>query len=343
MEDHRTGDFMSGSAPGCLVCAANSGARRISPGRTIHFGRWWQVEHAYPTSLLGWLVIVLRRHAEALHDLTPEEASELGELQRVAALALRSEFGTLKEYSVCFGELEGFSHIHVHLVPRAPDLDTQFRGTRAFGFLKPRDNALPPELVAARCDSLALRFTDLLDPRFLKPPETLDTERLHFRRLVASDARVIFERWAQDTDVTRYLVWRPHAAISESVAHAERCEKAWTEGAEFTWILEDRRSGAVVGSIAAHPEEHRVALGYLTAPTEWGKGYMTEAAAALATWFLEQPEVHRVWAVCDVDNRASARVLEKAGFIFEGTLRRWIMHPNVSDEPRDVLCYARVR
>jgi ribosomal-protein-alanine N-acetyltransferase len=44
--------------------------------------------------------------------------------------------------------------------------------------------------------------------------------------------------------------------------------------------------------------------------------------------------------VCDAENVASSRVLEKAGMTREGLLRRYAMHPNVSDEPRDSLCYA---
>jgi ribosomal-protein-alanine N-acetyltransferase len=50
-----------------------------------------------------------------------------------------------------------------------------------------------------------------------------------------------------------------------------------------------------------------------------------------------------VWAVCDVDNLASARVLEKAGMGREGRLRRWVLHPNVSAAPRDCWCYAHVK
>jgi RimJ/RimL family protein N-acetyltransferase len=51
----------------------------------------------------------------------------------------------------------------------------------------------------------------------------------------------------------------------------------------------------------------------------------------------------RIGAVCDVDNIGSARVLEKSGFVREGLLLRWLVHPNISDEPRDCYSYARVR
>ena len=60
-------------------------------------------------------------------------------------------------------------------------------------------------------------------------------------------------------------------------------------------------------------------------------------------WWLKQDDVFRVWATCDVDNPASARVLEKAGFEFEGILRKWDEHPNVAPGRRDALCYSRAK
>jgi diadenosine tetraphosphate (Ap4A) HIT family hydrolase len=52
---------------------SNSGDKRISPGCQIFNGKYWLVEHAYPSNLVGWLVIVLKRHCEKLHDLEKEE------------------------------------------------------------------------------------------------------------------------------------------------------------------------------------------------------------------------------------------------------------------------------
>jgi [ribosomal protein S5]-alanine N-acetyltransferase len=51
--------------------------------------------------------------------------------------------------------------------------------------------------------------------------------------------------------------------------------------------------------------------------------------------------VFRIGAVCDVEHISSARVLEKSGFVREGLLRRWLLHPNISEEPRD--CYSSAR
>ena len=70
---------------------------------------------------------------------------------------------------------------------------------------------------------------------------------------------------------------------------------------------------------------------------------MSEALQSVVTWALAQPEIFRVWATCDVENVASAKVLERVGMAREGVLRRWIVHPNLSDRPRDALCYAIVK
>lgn len=53
--------------------------------------------------------------------------------------------------------------------------------------------------------------------------------------------------------------------------------------------------------------------------------------------------IWRVQAYCDVEHPASARVLEKAGLILEGTLRKFFVLPNLGEVPRDVFVYARVR
>jgi RimJ/RimL family protein N-acetyltransferase len=95
--------------------------------------------------------------------------------------------------------------------------------------------------------------------------------------------------------------------------------------------------------IGARVRDFKVEIGYVLGRAHWGRGYMTEAVSALAECLLLRRQVFRVWAVCDIENRASARVLEKADFAREGILRRWMSHPNLSSEPRDCFIYGRVR
>jgi ribosomal-protein-alanine N-acetyltransferase len=98
-----------------------------------------------------------------------------------------------------------------------------------------------------------------------------------------------------------------------------------------------------IGMIDLRPQGERAEIGYVLARPYWGQGYMTEAAHAVVEWVLRQPGIYRVWAVCDVENTASARVLEKVGMQREGVLRRWIIHPNVDAVPRDCYCYAMIK
>ena len=174
-------------------------------------------------------------------------------------------------------------------------------------------------------------------------PESLRTDRLVLRRPVDADAIAIFDGYAQDPEVVRYLMWRPHASIEQTRAYLGIVQHGWDSATELTWAITRRGEDRLIGMIAARPRGFKCDLGYVLARAYWGQGVVAEAGRAVVDLALADPGVYRVWAVCDVDNRASVRVMEKLGMQREGVLRRWVVHPNISPEPRDSLCYARVR
>jgi diadenosine tetraphosphate (Ap4A) HIT family hydrolase len=146
----------------CLTCKSNSGEKRISPGPSIHEGRFWFLEHAYPAAMKGWLVLVLKRHASALHELTLEEWQELAELQARTVKLLHAQFDTAKEYSICLAEGPGFQHIHFHMVARASDLPAELKGAAIFKMLKPDEQTVvPPAEIKTLCENLAAKFNAL--------------------------------------------------------------------------------------------------------------------------------------------------------------------------------------
>ena len=84
------------------------------------------------------------------------------------------------------------------------------------------------------------------------------------------------------------------------------------------WVMIERRSTTVVGDLGfmGPPGEDRgVEIGYCVVPDRRGRGYASEAVAALVGWALAQPGVASVAARCDVVNVPSIRVLERAGFL----------------------------
>ena len=177
----------------------------------------------------------------------------------------------------------------------------------------------------------------------MRPPDTFETERLRLRVPVFSDAQRIFDTYARDPDATRYLIWQPHKTIEETHIFLKRCAEGRLNGNDFPWAVTLKESSELIGMVGLRLNGFKADIGYVLARPYWGKGFATEAVRAILSWALAQPEVYRVWAMCDVDNLASARVLEKVGMKREGVMRRSQIHPGISAEPRDSYCYAIVK
>ncbi|MCC7491645.1 MAG: hypothetical protein IT204_04835 [Fimbriimonadaceae bacterium] len=101
------------------------------------------MEHGYPCSRPGWVVVVLATHAEALHDIPPEAATELGQLLLAVGSSLREVMGSTKEYVSCLSDLTGFEHIHFHLVARLPTDAGQVAGKQLLVTLRAADGVVP--------------------------------------------------------------------------------------------------------------------------------------------------------------------------------------------------------
>lgn len=102
--------------------------------------------------------------------------------------------------------------------------------------------------------------------------------------------------------------------------------------------------GRVIGSIGAFRQGniHRrtAELGYYIAEPYWGKGIMTEAVRQICEFIFERSDIIRIYAEPFARNNASCRVLEKAGFQCEGTLRCNAVKNN---EVLDMKLYARLK
>lgn len=178
----------------------------------------------------------------------------------------------------------------------------------------------------------------------MKLPDQLRTKRLILRAPRPADAAFIFDAYTRDVEVARHLVWRPHQGLSETEAFIAYCVQAWAGGASRPYVLAFHDSEEVpIGMLEARIITHTIDFGYVLARAHWGQGLMPEAIAALVAAALALPECFRLQATCHVDNAASARTLEKSGFVREGRLERYAQFPNIDDEPQPCLMYARCR
>ena len=174
-------------------------------------------------------------------------------------------------------------------------------------------------------------------------PEELSTSRLLMRSPGEADCDEIFARYAHDPQVTHYLSWRPHASVNDTIEFRRKAMADVEAGRAIQWLIRLNETHNVLGMIGLRIDGHSVHMGYCLARDAWVMGIATEAASAVVAAAMNEATVWRLQALCDLENRASARVLEKIGLVYEGTLRRYMVLPNLGDVPRDVRCYARVK
>src|SRR5262249_52534798 len=138
----------------------------------------------------------------------------------------------------------------------------------------------------------------------MKPPEIIKTSRLTLRPPVLADTEAIFTDYAQDTEVAKYMVWRPHKNIGETRDFVHRCINGWEEGFAYPWVIMRNENGSLLGMIECRINGYKMDIGYVLARPHWGRGYMSEAARPIVDWGLAQREIFRIWALCDVENPA---------------------------------------
>jgi ribosomal-protein-alanine N-acetyltransferase len=156
------------------------------------------------------------------------------------------------------------------------------------------------------------------------PCPTLRTDRLRLRPFEDGDADDLFALMSH-AHVLRYWDSPPWTDPARAPQFIERCRAMAADGTGARLALERRDDGAFLGWITFaswNPEFRSAELGYVLVESAWGQGLATEAAGAVLDWAFATLDLNRVQAEADTRNRASGRVLEKLGFVLEGTLRQ---------------------
>lgn len=108
----------------------------------------------------------------------------------------------------------------------------------------------------------------------------------------------------------------------------------------FCVDIEDHAVGGIAIRLGEDVNRHTAELGYWLAEPFWRRGIMTEVVWVFVNYCFENFPLHRIYAQAHANNPASARVLEKAGFNFEGRLRKNVVKDN---QILDSLLYARTK
>ncbi len=166
------------------------------------------------------------------------------------------------------------------------------------------------------------------------PTPSLQTARLRLRAFEDADANDIFALQS-NAHVLRYWDSPPWTERERAEKFIARCREMEKEGTGARLAVDRVSDGAFIGWCTLdpwNPDFRSASLGYCFDDAAWGHGYATEAARALLRWAFDTLDLNRVQAETDTRNVASARVLEKLGFLREGTLREdCVVNGEVSD------------
>jgi RimJ/RimL family protein N-acetyltransferase len=156
----------------------------------------------------------------------------------------------------------------------------------------------------------------------------ITTDRLRLREFVEPDWPAVLA-YQSHPDYLRYYPWRRRT--EEDVQAFVQQFIDWQQAQprkKFQVAIEILAEERLIGNCGLRmerPKALEAELGYEIDPRYWGRGYATEAARAMLAYGFKELGLHRIWAACLLENRASARVLAKLGMRCEGQLRenRW--------------------
>lgn len=174
---------------------------------------------------------------------------------------------------------------------------------------------------------------------YFVPYPIIETERLIIRMVRKSDADDLFEL-CKRPETSRYSCWRPHRSLKETRDYISYRLTQYRKRCCFFFVVEERVSKRVIGtcSYASFDEDYKIAeIGYSILSDKWNIGYATETAAALIGYAFNRIGVQRVFARVLPQNLASVRVLEKLGFVYEGTHKKDVFYDGRAE---DVSVYA---
>lgn len=155
--------------------------------------------------------------------------------------------------------------------------------------------------------------------------KTMETDRLILRSFKASDGALMYQNWASDEEVTKFLTWPVHTGRDVSDKLTLLWEKESQDLNQYQWCIVWKETNEPIGSISAvhmRKEIGEIEIGYCIGRAYWNKGIVSEALTRLITFFFDEVGANRVMARHDINNPASGAVMKKCGMQFEGIGRQ---------------------
>lgn len=171
---------------------------------------------------------------------------------------------------------------------------------------------------------------------------SIETERLLLRKITLNDASDMFE-YASNPEVSQYTMWSTHTSIEDTKYFLQSLTKMYKRRELVDWGIVHKAEKKFIGTcgfVEWSMTHSRAEIGYALSRRYWGEGYMSEAVNAVIEFGFREMSLNRIMGRCEVNNIASARVMEKVGMQMEGILRQ---HLFVKDRYWDLKIYSILR
>ncbi|SDN63724.1 GNAT family N-acetyltransferase [Alkalicoccus daliensis] len=159
---------------------------------------------------------------------------------------------------------------------------------------------------------------------FLMNLPSFETPRLILRKVELSDLDDIYA-FSSDPEVAHHMTWSVNQSKEETYRnYVEPVLRDYQTGESGDWVIVHMEDEKVIGacSFVKWENSHEKAeIGFVLHKDYWGQGIATEAVREIVRFGFETCRLHRIEGKCNSDNIGSEKVLRKAGFTYEGTLR----------------------
>ncbi|WEV58165.1 GNAT family N-acetyltransferase [Ligilactobacillus acidipiscis] len=136
---------------------------------------------------------------------------------------------------------------------------------------------------------------------------------------------MMFNNWASDARVTKYLSWSPHNSLATTEKGLLKRQNNYVHNNYYDWGIVIKKSAELIGTITVvgqQPAIKSMKIGYCIGYNWWGNNYATEALQKIIFYLFNTTNVNRIEATHDARNAASGKVMQKSGMSYEGTLRQ---------------------
>jgi RimJ/RimL family protein N-acetyltransferase len=160
------------------------------------------------------------------------------------------------------------------------------------------------------------------------------------------EGKLVNLRIVEKEDLALITEWTNNPDFMDEFEPISQENKAETEKyyeklpPEKKWFIIQKKDGSKIGFIIHFPEDSLMTLGYVLAPKERNRGYCTEAVKLMVDYLFLSKDLVRIQAKTRLENKASQKVLEKAGFKKEGTVRKAMF---IRGEWRDLFLWSIIR